>query len=64
MTPVLPDILFEEQYKDQWGWEGWKPKAKVNASKKLKDTIDEWVREIEALENEEFDSEVEEIEEI
>ena len=55
MTPVLPDILFEDQYKDQWEWDGWKPKAKPDAPQALKDALDEWESEIEEAEDEMFD---------
>lgn len=45
---ALPEILFEEKYKDTWEWDGWKPKAKDNAPQEVKDAIEEWVSEAEA----------------
>lgn len=46
---ALPDILFEEQYKDTWEWEddGWKPKAKANAPDAVKAAIDTFISEAE-----------------
>ena len=42
---ALPDILFEEKYKETWEFEddGWKPVAKDNAPQEVKDAIDEFV---------------------
>lgn len=51
----LPDILFEEQYKDFWEWDGWKPKAKDNAPQKVKEAIEEWVNEAEPDSDEDSD---------
>lgn len=42
---ALPDILFKKEYKSTWEWDGWKPKAKANAPKKVKDAIDKWISE-------------------
>lgn len=52
MMPILPEILFEDQYKDQWGWDGWKPKAHDDAPDALKKAVAEWMRDIERAENE------------
>lgn len=51
MMPTLPEILFEDQYKDQWGWDGWKPKAHDDAPDALKKAVAEWLRDIERAEN-------------
>ena len=45
MILSLPNILHDEKYKNQWEWDGWKPKAKPTAPKELKDAIAEWVKE-------------------
>lgn len=50
MMPVLPEILFEDQYKDQWGWDGWKPKAHDDAPEALKKAVAGWLRDIERAE--------------
>lgn len=65
MTPVLPDILFDEQYKDQWEWDGWKPKAKDGAPEELKAEIESFIREVEDEDKNAFiDDDIDEIEEI
>lgn len=42
---ALPDILFEDKYKETWEFEddGWKPVPKDNAPQEVKDAIDEFV---------------------
>lgn len=42
---ALPDILFEDKYKETWAFEddGWKPVANDNAPQEVKDAIDEFV---------------------
>lgn len=44
---TLPDILTEEEYKDTWEWDGWKPKAKPDAPEEIKEAINEWIEEVE-----------------
>lgn len=41
MVP-LPDILFEDKYKNSWEWDGWTPKAKEDAPQEVKDAIAKW----------------------
>lgn len=48
---ALPEILYKEEYKDEWAFddlEPWKPKAKPGAPKPVKDAIEEWLKEAEA----------------
>ena len=42
---ALPDILFEDKYKNTWGFEddGWKPVPNDNAPQEVKDAIAEFV---------------------
>lgn len=43
----LPAILTEKEYENTWEWDGWKPKAKPEAPKVVKDAIAEWLAEAE-----------------
>ena len=47
---ALPEILYKEEYKDEWDFdelEPWKPKAKPGAPKVVKEAIEAWVAEME-----------------
>lgn len=51
---ALPAILHKEEYKDTWTFdelEPWKPIAKPDAPKPVKEAIEEWVAELEAEED-------------
>ena len=52
---ALPFILYDDKYKDQWEFDGWKPVAKETADSKVKDAIAEWLEEIQEDETTEDD---------